>query len=94
MNTRGAGVFLAILAVVLLGVGVWLYREWRKTGRGGEASHVKRLRREYERLTGLRGAAAYESLERKLERHMRESPGQPMEVYLDAIVKELRRDKR
>lgn len=85
------GIFIAVLVIAGL---VWATRTWRRASPGGRESRVARLRREYERLSGLSPGEAYDSLERHLEAQMKKRPGQSMEFYLESVIRELKRDKR
>lgn len=84
---------LFVLALVALAA-IWAVRAWRSAGPGGRNSRVAQLRREYERLTGLPSGEAYESLERQLERWVERRPGKSMEFYLEAVIRDLQRDRR
>jgi hypothetical protein len=83
---------IGIFVGVLLALIVWsLVRTRRDPGGNGE---VKRLRARYIREVGLPPDHAYGSLERHLERLMKENPGRSMEWYLGYILAELKRDRR
>jgi hypothetical protein len=87
-ETASIRIFVGLLLALIVWGLVWSVRVWK--GRG----EVKRLRARYIRETGLPLDQAYGSLERHLERLMKEHPGRSMEWYLRCILAELKRDRR
>lgn len=85
---NGRVIFLALVGLAVIAGVVWAVRVYLGVG------EVKRLRHEYARLMGLPPAAAYESMERRIETLMRTHPGRSMSFYLRYMIDELRRDRR
>jgi hypothetical protein len=81
-------IFVGLLLALIVWALFWAVRVWRGKG------EVKRLRARYLRETGLPLDQAYGSLERHLERLMKEHPGRSMEWYLRCVLAELKRDRR